>query len=169
MRTHLAPVLAILLVSACGGDQGAGSCAAGDDPIVLTIADPVPEPDSIVANAAIVHSFTIVDAPGIFQTFSLLAGPDHTAGVLTSTPRVLGKASDHDLHYTMDPAEWTVAPGHVQFGFAGRYEGPDGCQYEFPATVFEYDVALPGPGGEISDGAALDGGNLDGASDVVGW
>lgn len=56
------------------------------------------------------------------------------------------------------------APGHVQFGFAGRYQGPDGCLYEFPATVFEYEVVLPGLGGD----AGLDGGSTDGASDIGG-
>lgn len=162
-------VLASLVVSACGGSgegegDGGSGCGTADDPVVLTVADQQPEADSTVVNEAIVHSFTVVDAPGIFPTFALVAGPDHTAGVLAATLRVVGELDGDDLRYTIDPAEWSVAPGRVQFGFAGTYQGPDECVYEFPATVFDYEVVLP-----VFDGdAGTDGGSPDAATDIGG-
>jgi len=161
-------VLASLVVSACGeseeGESDGGSgCGTAADPVVLSVADQQPEADSTVVNEAIVHSFTVVDAPGIFQTFALLPGPDHTAGVIASTLRVVGELDGDDLRYTIDPAEWSAAPGHVQFGFAGTYQGPDECVYQFPATVFDYEVVLP-----VFDGGDADGGSPDAATDIGG-
>jgi hypothetical protein len=79
-------VAAAALALGCGGDDtsagstSGGSCAdTATTPTVLTLADVQPAAGASVPNEGIVHGFTVVQAPGLFPSFTFVFNPAHTA------------------------------------------------------------------------------------------
>lgn len=144
-----------------GASNGAGggtpACGTQSDPTVLTLRDVTPAPGTSVAGDAIVHGFTIVDAPGIVQQLTFQLAATHTAGL--PVPEQLAftiTQQGADLVYTAEPVAWSTAPSHVELSLTDLFE-VDGCVFAFPAPLFSYDVE-PG-GGEGGAGGGGEGGS----------
>ena len=166
MNARIAPVLLFVsLAVACGDDDsglstsgtggGTPACGTLEDPDLLTVSDVQPVTDSTVANADIVHAFTVVDAPGLFQSFTFVFPTDqHTAGspsdiAIDFTVAQMGS----DLRYEAEPISWQLAPGDVAIQVQERYIAGDGCYYAFPDPLFDYAITEAGEGGAGGGGA----------------
>lgn len=164
-----------LAVAACSSADSTGttststkSCGTLASPEVLGIKDVVPASGSLVPNESIVHGFTVVAAPGLFQTLKLgyLAGK-HTAGEADpSAWSFSATTSGKDVRYEATGVKWTKAPGHVAIGAVERFQTTDGCVYSLPEPLFEYDieVAAAGGGGQGGQGGSGQGGSAQGGS-----
>lgn len=159
---------AAVLAVGCGGDDdtGAGSTSGGScadaatTPTVLQLADVQPAAGASVPNEGIVHAFTVVQAPGLFQSFTFVFNPAHTAN--TSDPVTMSftvTQQGADIRYQAAPVSWAEAPSRVDLRVAERYQG-DGACYVLPDPLFAYDVVPAGGGG----GAGGAGGGGQGGS-----
>jgi hypothetical protein len=150
---RLTPVL-LALGTACdsGGSDDASSsdsdapspdCASEDDPEELAIVEVAPAPGSSVPNVDVVHRFVIADSPGVFTSLLLTVESGHTAGTFDSTmPQFTVVPRGDDLEYSLQPLQWGSV-GHVQMGIAGTFVTDDGCHYQFPPSIFDYDLVEP--------------------------
>jgi len=161
---HCLTLGAALLV-ACGdsGDSGAGAdsgiCGTANEPGVLKLSNLLPVLGGSVVNRAIVHSFTVVNAPADFYSFDLLHGDGHSAGLSTpDSPRFKTTRSGNNISYQMTIDSWSNVPGHVVLNAAGTFQTSQGCTWAFPTPMFSYDVkAAP----VLDGGATLDVGSAD--------
>jgi len=149
-----------------GGGAGGGSgktCGTISAPDLLTLADVQPAAGSTVPNQDITHAFTIVNAPALIQSITLVmpagkhtaGNPDPTAWSFTVMP------SGADARYVADPVKWTTAPGDVYVQVPERFQTPDGCVFALPDPVFSYSVVPGGAGG--AGGGGTGGGGTGGA------
>ena len=180
---RVAPVLVVgMLAVACGDDSsptgttsgGTPTCGTLASPDLLVVTDVQPVADSTVVNQDIVHAFTVVDAPGLFQSFTFLS-PDgqHTAGELSPTPFsfTVTQMGD-DLRYEAAPVAWQVAPADVAIQVQERYTVDEVCYVAFPDPLFRYTITEPGgaggAGGSGEGGAGGAGGAGEGGAGGAG-
>jgi hypothetical protein len=163
--------LSATLLLGCGDEAkssvaDSGVCGTHSNPGILTLTGVTPAPGATVLNRNIVHSFTVVRAPGDFKSLELLYGDGHTAGVSTpEEPKWQTMVSDSDVNYQMIIDGWSNAPGHVVVKVRSGYDTSAGCTWGFPSPLFVYDVApLPTPdGGAGPDSRPV----LDGTAQVI--
>jgi hypothetical protein len=125
----------------CADDGGESpeSCVNPDTPIILTVKDVLPEPDSAVPNQDIVHTFTVVDATGTFSELTFGHGNGHTAEIPSPEPMVFSSAAfGTDVVYTFEPVVWTKT-GHVELVELGAFSDTERC-FILPRPLFSYDV-----------------------------
>lgn len=161
-----------LAVAACSSADSTGSpatstksCGTLTSPEALSVKDVVPASGSLVPNESIVHGFTVVAAPGLFQTLKLgyLAGK-HTAGDADPAAwSFTATTSGRDVRYQAVGVKWAKAPGHVAIGAVERFQTTDGCVYSLPEPLFEYDIQVAGAGGG-GPGGSGQGGSGQGGS-----
>jgi hypothetical protein len=171
MNSSLAAcLLAGVALSGCGDDsasdgQGGGpNCGTASNPDLLQLRDVIPTPGSTVPNVDVIHSFTIVDTPGLFETFTFISAGEHTAGQPEPSPlQITIIAEGPDLRYTAAPVTYPTAPGHVEFSVAEVYQTADGCYVAFPDPLFSFDVE-PGGGGAGGAGGGGGAGGVGGSS-----
>lgn len=135
----------------------------------MTLADVAPAAGSSVLNTAIVHAFTVKDAPGQFPAFSLLMpGGKHTAGSASVSPwKFAVTMQGADVHYAAEPLVWQTAPGEVYVQIPERFQSQDGCVYAFPDPVFQYSIT-EGGGGAGGSGTGGSGGSGTGGEATGG-
>jgi hypothetical protein len=162
------PVLLCLClagVAACGVSAGnspdvaaaseAGICGTSAQPGILKVANLSPPLGSTVANQAIVHGFTVVNAPAQFNNFDLRFGPAHTAGLPTpEKPRFTMISADGSIIYQVTIETWSTAPGHVELTSSGGFQTKQGCAWAFPSPLFSYDL-IAGPDGGLAREAGV--------------
>src|SRR5262245_44850885 len=61
-------------------DDAAPNCGTLTNPDIVQLRDVQPAPGSSVPNQEIVHAFTVVNAPGLFNQFTFAQQSAHTAG-----------------------------------------------------------------------------------------
>ena len=155
----------------CGGDDDGGgggqapSCGTAANPEAVVLTDVQPAAGSTVDNVAILHAFTVVDSPGMFETFTFELNILHTAGSpvpgsfsFTITP----EGANH--RYEAHPIVWASPPGNVSMIVNDVYQTPDGCAYRLPAPLFAYSVTAGGGGSGGTGGTGGTGGSGGGAS-----
>lgn len=178
LRALAVALAACLSLAACGDDsadggagggasEGAGAgtpgCGTASDPTLLTLRDVSPVPGSTVAGDAVVHAFTIVDAPGLIQQLTFQLPAAHTAGTPDPAQLAFTITQDGaDLVYTAAPVAWSTVPAHVELSVTGAFEA-DGCVYAFPSPLFSYDVE-PGEGAGGAGGGGEGGSGEGGAA-----
>ena len=128
--------VAALLV-ACSTEEA--PCGTDAAPAVFEVVDLSPPLDASVKNDAIVHAFTIADAPGTFQSFTFDYGADHDAGLPVGGSMHF-TISTHVGHvdYVANPFAWSHAPASVVMSVPERYRAADGCVFAFPEPLFRY-------------------------------
>jgi hypothetical protein len=149
-------------IAGCGDDAGSGSsgqggqggdCGTAADPRALEVRDAQPAPGSTVPGTDVVHSFTVVDAPGVFASFSFAFGAENTAGLPDpSSFQFIVTQEGADLRYVAEPVTFPMAPGHVEFSVEQVYQTADGCHHAFPDPLFSYDAEAGGTGGAGGSG-----------------
>jgi hypothetical protein len=144
-------ILAVLV--SCGSDDNEEGCGTLEEPVILTIRDVEPAQDTTVTNDAIVHGFTVIDAPGAFgQTTSRLLS-DHTAGAFDPSQLVVTVRSEgSDIRYELSPLVWANAPAHVEFEIAETFRDQSDCFWRLPSPLFSYDVVAPSQDGGLDGG-----------------
>ncbi|HSN97653.1 MAG TPA: hypothetical protein VLS89_05120 [Candidatus Nanopelagicales bacterium] len=155
------------LVAGCGGDDDGGAgggsssdCGTLSSPTVLELRDVTPAAGETVQNGGIVHAFTVVSAPGLFQSIALALGSEHTAGTPDpSSVQVSAQQEGQDIRYEAEPMTWATAPGRVELGIPTVYQDSEGCVYAFPSPLFSYEVEAGGGGA----GGGAGGGGAGGA------
>lgn len=159
----------LVVAPGCGDDSadGAGgsapTCGTTAEPELLTITERSPEAESLVANDAIVHSFRIVNAPGMIQDMQFELPAAHTAGMPIPAQLAFTVTREgSDLVYVGAPLTWTTAPGRVEMRIAGSFQTDDGCVYAFPSPLFAYDLDESGEGGGGVGGSGEGGGGEGG-------
>jgi hypothetical protein len=127
----------------CGSeDTGDRQCGNAVSPEALVVLDVEPAMGSSVANAEIVHRFTVSGLNGLLQP-ALGLPPSHTAGM--PAPATLTWSAAHvgtETTYTATAVAWSTAPAHVELQPTRNYE-LDGCIYALPTPLFSYDVTAP--------------------------
>lgn len=127
------------MIAGCGdSDDGSsadsGVCGTAAAPGVLKLSNLSPALGASVVNRNIVHSFTIANAPAIYDDFPLLHGDGHSAGLSTpDDPRfraTQAKASSN-VSYEMTIDSWSSASGHVVLKANGSFETTKGCRGSF--------------------------------------
>ncbi len=162
-----------LLVLGCGedstestgtGGSGPGSCGTADAPDLFQLADVTPASGGAVDSLQVVHSFRVVDAPGIVQQLAFQTAASHTAGAPNPAQLSFTVTQEGaDLVYTATPVTWSSA-GHVELSVPTRYD-VGGCIYAFPSPMFTYDLApTEGSGGGGSGGSGEGGAGEGGAA-----
>lgn len=155
-------ILCAAVAAGCGDSGGAGSdsdggvCGTLSSPGILKVARLSPAPGASVSNRNIVHSFTVVGAPAEYNTFDLIYGEGHTAGLSAPAyPKFKTTISGSDVEYQMVIEGWSHAPGHVTLNARGSFTTAQGCTWTFPAPLFSYDVtATPGIDGGMDGSSA---------------
>jgi len=133
-------------------DADGGPCGTHMEPGILKLANLVPAMGASVVNQTIVHSFTVVNAPGDFTNFDLRYGPSHTAGVPTPNgPRFQTTISGSDVAYQLTATSWSLAPGHVEWVASGGFDTSKGCTWNFPSPLFSYDITAGPDGGAATE------------------
>ncbi len=132
--------LGFVLPAGCSDPDPKLKMLCPDKAIVLALADVQPAPGSSVKNKDIVHTFTVVAAPGLNKAFAFAFTLAHTAGSPVPPSITLHSAvMGGDIRYSATAFQWQNAPGQVSFGGA-PYAGNDGCDYVMPAGAFSYAV-----------------------------
>lgn len=170
VRTVLCLTSCAAMLAGCGdSDDGSsadsGVCGTAAAPGVLKLSNLSPALGASVVNRNIVHSFTIANAPAIYDDFRLLHGDGHSAGLSTpDDPRFKATQSKatSNVSYEMTIDSWSNASGHVVLNANGSFETAKGCRWVFPSPMFSYDVTpAPAPDGGATDAKpALDGWRL---------
>ena len=168
-RFAFASFLALASV-ACGDDESSSTgtppppaCGTLANPEVVTVAEVTPATGSTVPNDEIVHEVVVVNAPGLFQQFTLVLAPGkHTAGgTVQSQVSISAAVEGTNVRYTVAPITWQVAPAAVHVSIQERYQAADGCVYAFPDPLFSYAIEEGGGGG---GGGGGDGGGGEGGA-----
>ncbi|MCC6551428.1 MAG: hypothetical protein IT372_00215 [Polyangiaceae bacterium] len=144
--------------SSSGGGGSTPGCGTTTEPTVLELRDVTPAAGSSVENDAIVQAFTVVAAPGVFQTMTFTPGDGHTAG--TTDPASLqytATPQGADIRYEITPVTWINAPSHVEIRIDNLYQDTKGCVFAFPEPLFSYDVTPAGGGGGGAGGGGAGG------------
>jgi|GEM_PF-1327517 len=165
MTTMLRSTLAMLALTAClglagCGDDGGGPSGTASDggmcgtlasPGILQVKDLVPSLGATLPNQAIVHSFTVANAPAIYTNFGLDYGSSHTAGgPRPAHPSFQVTRKDADLLYRLTLDSWSYAPAHVEILVPSGFTTPKGCWWQFPSPLFSYDIAAVAVDGGVS-------------------
>jgi hypothetical protein len=147
-------LVSVIWTAGCGSDDKTAAtptCPAGPGTTVLTIADVSPATGATVQNRAIEEKFTIKNAPGMFNSFTVALLASHTAGTpLPVNGTITATRVGNDLTYSSTVDSWATAPSHVETTFSGLYKTDDQCLYAFPSPLFSYDV-VPATGGTPND------------------
>jgi len=168
-RFLYAVALSGVVLAACGSSDSSvpdsSVCGTHSEAGVLTLINIVPAKGASVPNRNIIHSFTVVNAPGDFHDYlDLIYGDGHTAGVSTPPdPTFQATISGSDVKYQMLIDGWNNAPGHVVLVARGGYDTSKGCTWVFPSPLFEYDITAVG----TPDGGATP--DSKPAVDGLGW
>jgi hypothetical protein len=159
------------LAAGCGSDDGSsaspdsGVCGTASAPGILKVVNRSPALQASVANQHIVHTFTVLGAPGDYKSLRLVYGEGHTAGVSSpDDPTFKTTISGSDINYQMTIDSWGSAPGHVVLRVKDGFATAQGCNWVFPSPLFEYDITA-GPtadGGAVIDAKP----SVDGASPI---
>ena len=147
-----ATAVVVFLATACssGGDGETSGRAnqpvcptSGVMPIELT--QVAPATGASVPNGMIAHTYQTVGLDARFASLRLATLGNHTAGAIpalsptvTPVPRTDGSGNDYLYAFTIT---WPTAPGHVALADPSIYQSSaDGCEYQLPSPLFEYDV-----------------------------
>lgn len=166
---------AAVMVSSLGRDDDDGpqntggqgpTCGSQASPELLELIDIQPAAGSTVENTAIVHGFTIVDAPPIpaqMELNFLLPAPQHSAGNPVGMLRFWVTPQGANTRFESEPFAWTSAPANVYMHLPDPFEGDgESCWYSFPESLFDYAI-IPGAGGSGAGGGSGGGGGEAGA------
>lgn len=151
----------VLFAAGCGDDDDAAdggpasSCGTLTSPLTLELRDVAPGAGSTVGGADVVHSFTVVNSPGLFESFTFVFDSAHTAGQPSPAQFQFQVTQEGaDLLYVANPVSFPTA-GHVEFSVAEVYQTAGGCHHAFPDPLFSYDVeGGGGAGGTGGSGGA---------------
>jgi hypothetical protein len=158
MRAVRDALVALALAGCSSKDMGSDKpCGTQENPVVLTVSDVQPALGSMVKNQAIVHTFTVVNAPGLFSGLVFATNPEHTAGSFKpATPVFTAQAAGKNIKYTGEGMTWEKSTGAVSFRASQRYLTPDACAYALPNPLFSYTLgdAPSGTGGAGGGGGA---------------
>ena len=131
-----------LALAGCSPSSTDVTCGGVGAPADLHLSNVTPALGSTVANAGIVHSFSVTDDIAFEKmTFSYPAA--HTAGAPDPALTFKAVVSATTTDFTFAAVAWETAPAHVEINSNSIYQTPDGCGYRLPTPLFAYDIEAP--------------------------